>query len=131
MNLNTAMPLIFKMFRPFTVICFFSLLLIACRRDTFPTIQDGPALVQECAALLVQFPEGEIPKAKWPRSIAALHPIRVLRQPDDIQIWLYEQRGKFAGGYDVFANPLLAPSNQGVWVQKTAFKGVYLFKINY
>ncbi|MDB6121402.1 MAG: hypothetical protein JWQ71_395 [Pedosphaera sp.] len=108
-----------------------SLMLVSCRHDTFPSIKDGDALRNDCIRLLEQFPQSEIPKAGWPRSVQALKPIRVTGRSNHIEILLHQEPGKFTGGYDVFADPQLSPSNQGVWVQKTAVKGVYIFKMPY
>ena len=48
-----------------------------------------------------------------------------------MRILLKQERGKFAGGYEVFENTQLSPPTQGVWVQKTQFKGIYQYRTWY
>lgn len=109
-------------------------LLLGCKPpkgDELAELKDGQKLQLDCARLMEQFPSGKIPTNLWPRSIRELEPISVTREPNNIRILLKQERGKFTVGYDVFANLQLSPSTQGVWVQKTKTKGVYIFKWQY
>lgn len=115
----------------FLVVLVASLFLVACHRAEFPAIKDGAMLRIECGNLMNQFSGGEIPPTNWPRSVKDLKPIRVVREPDAIRIFTHARRGKFTGGYCVFLDSQLTPSTQGVWIQKTEFKGVYIFKRGY
>jgi hypothetical protein len=126
---DTGMGMIF-----FLRAVLFSLLLLAagCRKSQdLPEVADGFRLQQDCAALLAQLPPGDVPPHAWPKSVAALKPSRVERQPNNIRILLRHNGGKYSVGYDVFANTHLSPSTQGVWVQKTKWKGVWIFKLQY
>jgi hypothetical protein len=105
--------------------------LASCRREELPSIADGSKLQQDCARLMGQFRPGEIPNNALPRSIRDLKPIRVTREQDNIRILVQQERGKFTVGYDIFADVQKSPSTQGVWVQKTKFRGVYIFKLAY
>ncbi|MBA4148234.1 MAG: hypothetical protein H0X66_08960 [Verrucomicrobia bacterium] len=105
-------------------------ILLGCepKGDELADLKDGQKLHQDCVRLMEQFPSGEISKQIWPRSIRELKPIRVTREPNNIRILIKQERGKFTVGYDVFANLQLSPPTQGVWVQKTKTRGVYIFK---
>ena len=112
--------------------CF--VLLAGCSKpkgDELANLENGQKLQQDCARLMEQFPSGVIASNIWPRSIRELEPISVTREPNNIRILIKQERGKFTVGYDVFANLQLSPSTQGVWVQKTKTKGVYIFKWQY
>jgi hypothetical protein len=109
----------------------FSVLFVACNRAAFPPLKNGDALRLDCVLLLEKFPEGEIPNYSWPASIKDLKPVGVVREKDNIKIWLYQERGKFAGGYHVFGDPQFSPSTKGVWIEKTKYKGIYVFKTAY
>lgn len=116
----------------YVVVLAASLLLVSCgKKASLPPIKDGQSLRRECVALIQQFPEGTIPSNGWPKAVRALKPIRVTRERDHIRILLRQERGKFAGGYEVFENPELSPPTQGVWVQKTEFRGVYQYRTWY
>ncbi len=105
------------------------MLLLACRKkEDFPAIADGKLLQKDCAHLLAQPADGEIPRSQWPKSIQALKPLHVIKHQNDIQILTYQQPGKMVGGYYVYADPQFSPSTQGVWIQKTGTKGIYIFK---
>lgn|GEM_PF-6133172 len=108
-----------------------SLLLASCSREVITPLQDGAKLRQDCGRLLEQFPLGEIPKNQWPRSVLNLKPMRVAREQNDIQILIHQEPGKFSGGYYVYLDAQLSPSTQGVWIEKTEFKGIYVFKTQY
>jgi hypothetical protein len=86
----------------------FSLLLLGCNRNPLPQIKDGQKLLQDCTRLHEQFPQGDISKTDWPRSIVVLKPLRVTRGQNDIQIWIHRS----GVCYDVFPNPQFSPSNQ-------------------
>jgi hypothetical protein len=106
-----------------------SLFLVACNRGDLPKLEKGEALRADCAILLNKYPEGEIPKAAWPRSVNDLKSIRVVREKDGIRIFTFEKNGRYTGGYCVFSDPQFAPSTQGVWIRKTEFKGIYQFRM--
>jgi hypothetical protein len=108
-----------------------SLLLASCSREVFPPIKEGEALRKDCIHLLEQFPQGDIPKLHWPKSIEAMKPLRVTGEQDHVHILLRREPGKFTVGYDVFADTQSIPSTKGVWIQKTRFKGIYEFKLAY
>jgi hypothetical protein len=112
--------------RPFFVGLVFSGLLVGCNRGDLPKLEKGEALRADCATLLNQYPEGEIRKDVWSRSIRDLKPIRVAREKNGIRIFTHE--GDYTGGYCVFPDRQSAPSIQGVWIRKTEFKGIYQFK---
>ncbi|MFN7139040.1 MAG: hypothetical protein ACK4UN_06860 [Limisphaerales bacterium] len=116
-------------------ICFvagFLFLLIGCRqKDEMAELKDGHKLLLDCVRLMDQFPSGEISKELWPKSVRDLKPIRVTRERDNIRILVKQESGKYTVGYDVFADPRKSPSAQGVWVQKTKVKGIYIFKLQY
>lgn len=110
----------------------FVILLIGCKPSReLSELENGGKLQQDCARLLTQFQPGDIPKNLWPLSIKQLKPIRVTREDSKIRILVQQEQGKFTVGYDVFSDTRLAPSTQGVWVQKTKFKGVWIFKLPY
>ncbi|MDB6029338.1 MAG: hypothetical protein JWM68_5561 [Verrucomicrobiales bacterium] len=106
-------------------------LLTACQPKALPELQDGAKLQQDCIRLMGQFAGGDIPANLWPRSIKELKPLRVTREENKVRILFRRERGKFTVGYDVFADGTQSPSTQGVWVQKTKVKGVYMFKMQY
>jgi hypothetical protein len=106
-------------------------LLTACSRETFRKIENGEQLRRDCVELLDKYAGGEIPKGAWPKSVQVLKPMHVTREAENIRILMYQKQGKFAGGYCVFRDVSQAPSTKGVWVQKTAFKGVYRFETAY
>ena len=109
-----------------------SLTLVSCgKRPQLPPLKDGQSLRQDCIGLMQQFSEGPIPKGDWPASVKSLKPIAVTRERDHVRILLKQERGKFAGGYEVFENTQLSPPTQGVWVQKTQFKGIYQYRTWY
>jgi hypothetical protein len=108
-----------------------AVLLFACKGKEMPALKDGNKLQQDCVRLMQLFDSGEIPSKMWMRSIKDLEPIRVTREKDNIRILVRQERGKYTVGYDVFADAQLVPSIQGVWVQKTKFKGVYVFQMPY
>jgi hypothetical protein len=120
-----------RVFRLILALLAGSVLLAACHRDPFRPIEDGEGLRQDCASLLERFPVGQIPSAQWPKSIQALKPIEVMREQENIRIWVYRKSGEFAGGYCVYTNALSSPSTKGVWVEKTKQKGVYKFRMAY
>lgn len=106
---------------------FLGVLLAGCKQaKEFPAIKSGETLRLECVLLLEKFPRGEVPKTQWPRSVQDLKPIRVTGEQNSIRIWV--DRGKFSGGYQVFADPQFTPSNKGTWIQKTESKGIYIFQ---
>jgi hypothetical protein len=102
--------------------------LTGCNRADLPPLKNGEGLRADCAILMNSFPEGEIPQSVWPRSVKELKATRVEREKMNIRIYVVEKRGNFRGGYCVFLDPQLAPSTQGVWIQKTEFKGIYQFR---
>jgi len=106
-----------------------SLFLVGCNRSELPKLEKGEALRVDCAILLDQYPEGEIPKEAWPRSIKDLKPIRVAREKNGLRIFTFEKNGRYTGGYCVFPDPQFVPSTQGVWIRKTEFKGIYQFRM--
>jgi hypothetical protein len=125
------MKLHLNSWRSVLFLLFCSVCLTACQRKEVASIEDGKKLQEDCARLMTQYQAGEIPMKILPRSIKDLKPIRVTREENNIRILLEHERGKFTVGYDVFANLQLSPSTKGVWVQKTKFKGVYIFKMAY
>ena len=109
----------------------FAVFLMACHRQDMADLDSGKQLQIDCVHLMGKVSIGEIPATLWPRSIKDLKPIRVTRQENSIRILTAQERGKFTVGYDVFADGQMSPSTQGVWVQKTKTKGVYIFKMAY
>ena len=93
--------------RPFFVLSVFSGLLVACNRSDIPKLEKGETLRTDCAILLNQFPEGEIPKNAWPRSVRDLKPIRVAQEKNGIRIFTHE--GNYTGGYCIFPDQRSAP----------------------
>lgn len=103
------------------------ILLVGCGpKKEFAEIKSGETLRLECVLLLQKYRSGEIPKAQWPRSVQELKPIRVTAEQNSVRIWV--KRPKFSGGYQVFAEPQYLPSTKGTWIQKTEFKGIYIFQ---
>jgi hypothetical protein len=113
------------------VVIGFAVLLFSCKQKEMPGIKDGNKLQQDCVRLMGLIEAGEVPAKLWTRSIKDLEPIRVTRETNNIRILVRQERGKYTVGYDIFSDPQFAPSTQGVWVQKTKFKGVYVFKMPY
>ena len=110
-----------------TAIAFIAL--IACNGSKdISELKDGPKLRQDCLVLLSRIPQGEIPQTAWPRSIKELEPMRVSCEQDKVRILLRRENGRYTVGYDIFADTTKAPSTQGVWVQKTKVKGIWVFK---
>ncbi len=104
-----------------------TLLLTACNRaNDIPPVKNGGGLRADCSILMNSFPEGEIAKNVWPRSVKELEPTRVVREKNAVRIFV-ETEG-FRGGYWVSADLQAAPSTQGVWIRKTEFKGIYQFR---
>ncbi len=81
--------------------------------------------------MLEQLPKGPVAKDLWPRSVKALKPIRVELMADRITILLQHEDRRFSMGYDVYADPKTTPSTHGVWIQKTPWKGVFIYKTQY
>ena len=106
-------------------------LLLGCKPKAMPELENGAKLQQDCITLMGQFASGDIPANLWPRSIKELKPLRVTREENKVRILLRREQGKFTVGYDVFADRTQSPSTQGVWVEKTKVKGVYIFKMAY
>jgi len=104
-----------------------SWLTIGCNRSGMAKLENGDALRADCSILMGKYPEGEIPKAAWPRSIKALKATRVVREKMDVQIYLSEKPGNLTGYY-VFLDQQTGPSTRGIWIQKTSFIGIYQFK---
>ena len=104
------------------------LLLAGCKPSAYPKIKSDETLRQECLHLLEATPVGDIAREKWPKSIAALRPVLVEREENDIRIWTHQERGNYASGYYVFPNSPAAPPSQGVRIKRTQFKGVYRFE---
>jgi hypothetical protein len=63
---------------------------------------------------MLQFPEGPIPDRNWPSSVKSLNRLPLTRERDHVRILLKQERGSFAGGYEVFENVQLSPPTQGV-----------------
>jgi hypothetical protein len=104
----------------------------ACKPNKeLPELTNGLQLQQDCVRLLQDFQRGPVVETHWPRSIRELKPMSVSREENKIRILLRREQGKYTVGYDVFADINMAPSTQGVWVQKTKFKGVWIFKLQY
>ena len=116
--------------RNFFPVLVLSLLLAACGRKASTPPVSGEQLRLDCIRLL-QLPEGEIPKDTWPKSVAELKPLKVERQSDRIAILQRHEDRKFSQGYYVFADPQSSPSTRGVWIQRTEWKGVFIFKTQY
>jgi hypothetical protein len=114
----------------YAVMILASLLLVSCgkKADPMPTLQDGAKLQKDCVQLFNAYQSGEIPKNRLPHSVSDLKPLRVTREPNCIEVVIFEERGKGSWGYDVFPDMQSTPSTKGVWVQKTETKGVYIFK---
>ena len=82
------------------------LLLAACNRSTeFPPLKKGEGLRADCAILMSKYPEGEIPKDAWPRSVKELKATRVNREKMFVRIYVPDKRGDLKGGYFVFLDP--------------------------
>lgn len=107
--------------------CLFS----ACHKEVVAPLKDPAKLRADAARLLQELPPGDIPKTTWPPSIKALNPLQVTREPDNIKILLAHENGKFSVGYHVYADNEHRPSTQGVWVEKTGFEGIYIYKTQY
>jgi hypothetical protein len=120
-----------RLFRSILALLAGGVLLAACHRDPFVQVEDGETLLRDCAPLLERFPAGQIQSVQWPKSVQALKPIEVVREQENIRIWVYRKQGEFAGGYCIYTNALSSPSTKGVWVEKTKQKGVYKFRMVY
>ncbi|MGZ5543576.1 MAG: hypothetical protein ACXWIU_02780 [Limisphaerales bacterium] len=94
-------------------------------------LKDPAKLRADAVKLLEILPPGNVPKSQWPASFKALNPLSVTREPDNIKILLAHERGRFSVGYHIYADNERRPSTQGVWVEKTGFEGVYIFKTQY
>jgi hypothetical protein len=103
-------------------------LLAGCHRNAFPAIKNEKTLQQDCMTLLEKFPEGEIAKDQWPRTVAALKPLKVEREGESIRIWTHQETGQYANGYYVFKDWGMSPPSKGVWIKKTQFPGIYRFE---
>ncbi len=109
----------------------FSLFLAACGRNSAALPPANPEQLRlDCIHLLSQ-PEGEIASDKWARSITALKPLEVSRDADHIVITQQHEDGRFSRGYYVYADPQTIPPGKGVWIQKTEWKGIYIYKTQY
>ena len=117
-----------KNFQQLYVLFVAGLLLSACNRKAeFSPLKNGEGLRVDCSILMNSFPEGEISKGVWPRSVKDLKPTRVVREKNAVRIFV--EAKQFRGGYWVSPDPQSAPSTQGVWIQKTEFKGIYQFRM--
>jgi len=108
-----------------------ALLLAGCHRSGYPGIKDDGALRRDCVRLLEESPPGEIAPEKWPKTVAALHPLQVQHEGDSIRIWTHKERGKYANGYYVFRDGQSSPPSQGVWIKRTPFVGIYRFEMGW
>ena len=104
---------------------------VSCKRNDIPALDDGKKLQADCVRLMLQYPQGPISSTLWPNSIKELKPMSVIREENNIRILLKHEDGKFSVGYHVYSDPQLAPSTQGVWIQKTKTRGVYIYKTAY
>lgn len=112
-----------------TVLC--ALVVVACHKQTVEPLQNPAQLRADAMKMMKDLPVGDVPPAQWPESIKALKPLSVTREADDIKILVAHERGKFSVGYEVFRDGQRRPSTQGVWIEKTGFEGVYLYKTQY
>lgn len=108
-----------------------ALVFSACHKETIPPLNNPAQLRADAIKLLKDLPAGDVPKTQWPASIKALNPLSVTRETDNIKILVTHERGKFSVGYHVYADGQKRPSTQGVWIEKTGFEGVYMFKTQY
>lgn len=118
------------MFGCVSVLC--ALLFFGCSKSTVDThLKDPATLRADAMRMLKDLPGGDVPKTQWPKSIKALNPLSVTREADNINILLAHERGKFSVGYHVFRDPDKRPSMAGVWLEKTGFEGIYVYKTQY
>jgi len=107
------------------------MLACGCHKEVVPQLTDGAKLRADAVRLLEGLPLGEVPKSQWPASVKALKPLAVTREADNIKILLAHEPGKFSVGYHVYREAQRTPSMQGVWIEKTGFEGIYLYKTQY
>jgi hypothetical protein len=112
------------------VVLLCALLLSACHKDPVAQLKDGAKLRAEVLKLM-GLPEGDVPKTSWTAPIKELKPLAVTREKDNVKILLAHERGKFSVGYHIYPDGQHRPSTQGVWVEKTAFEGIYIYKTQY
>jgi hypothetical protein len=113
------------------VILLCALFVSACHKETVAPLNNPALLRADAMKMLKDLSPGDVPKAQWPESIKALNPLSVTRERDHIKILVAHEGGKFSVGYQVFADGQRRPSTQGVWIEKTGFEGVYMYKTQY
>jgi hypothetical protein len=113
------------------VVLLCGLVMSACHKQTVEPLKNPAQLRADAMKMLKDLPVGDVPKAHWPESIKALKPLSVTREADDVKILVAQERGKFSVGYQVFRDGQRRPSTQGVWIEKTGFEGVYIYKTQY
>jgi hypothetical protein len=130
------------------------LVLTGCDRQPLPPIHDVTRLHRDCQQLFEQFPFSqlstndadydyqfslgfrEIPKTRWPASVAALKPYLVCTYQGGIQLWIIglppSEQGKFWTSYYVVVKPEMpappqATTNYFVFLP-SQYDGVQLLK---
>jgi hypothetical protein len=109
-------------------VLFAILMLASCGRSPITKVENGNALRADCVRLLNDMPLGDIEPKQWPRSIQDLKPVRVVREENDIKIWTAQHTPQGSTGYYVFPNVQLSPPTKGIWIEKTEFQGIFIFK---
>lgn len=113
----------------FLLLC--ALLFSGCHKDSVAPLKDPAKLRSDAARMLQELPPGNVLKSQWPPSIKALNPMSVTRESDNIKILLAHENGRFSLGYHIYPDNDHRPSTQGVWVEKTGFEGIYIYKTQY
>ncbi len=118
---------------PFAIVVLLcAFFLSACHKEAVAPLKDPAKLRSDAVKMLEDaVPVGDVPKSQWPASIKALKPISVMKELDNIKILLAHEQGRYSVGYHIYRDADRKPSTQGVWVEKTAFEGIYIYKTQY
>ena len=134
-------------------LCSLGVLLVSCSANSLPAIRNPDLLRKDCIALHDQFPVDqsrfasnaglrsfyekgftgrEVPKEKWPQSVAALEPLGVASGKFGVVICIIDRRVKGQKGYfvPVNTNSLPRPAMHGMGpfdLTPSRYEGIWEF----